>query len=168
MPVKKIEITAPVGSWESLMTAINAGAESVYFGIGKLNMRARSSINFTLKDLVMITRICKKNSVRTYLTMNTVIYDEEIREMKKIVDSAKKNGIDAIIASDHSVIQYARSVGMTVHMSTQTNITKLEAVKLWAPYADVIVMARELSLKQVASLTWKIKSEKMIGPSGEL
>ena len=166
--LKTIEITAPVGSWESLMAAIDAGAKSVYFGIGKLNMRARSSINFTLKDLVKISRICRKNEVKTYLTLNTVIYDDEIRKMKKIVDSAKKNNIDAIIASDHAVIQYARSAGMTVHMSTQTNISNLEAVKYWSQFADVMVTARELSLKQVASIVNGIKKEKITGPSGNL
>jgi putative protease len=165
---RKIEITAPVGSWESLMTAIQSGAKSVYFGIGKLNMRARSSINFTVNDLKKIAAICKENGVKTYLTLNTVIFDGEMKEMKKIVDAAKKNGIDAIIASDHSVIQYARSIGVTIHMSTQTNITNLEAVKFWAPYADVMVTARELSLKQVASITKGIKKEKITGPSGEL
>ncbi len=166
--MKPIEITAPVGSWESLMAAIDAGARSVYFGIGKLNMRSRSSINFTLKDLVKITRICRKNEVKTYLTLNTVIFDDEVREMKKIVDSAKKNGIDAIIASDHAVIQYARKAGMPVHMSTQTNITNLESVKYWSQFADVMVTARELSLKQVAAIIRGIKKEKITGPSGEL
>lgn len=168
MAKRNIEITAPVGSWESLMTAIDSGAKSVYFGIGKLNMRARSSINFTISDLKKIATICKKNGVKTYLTVNTVIYDDEMREMKKIVEAAKKNGIDAIIASDHAVIQFARSIGMIIHMSTQTNITNLEAVKFWAPYADVMVTARELSLKQVADITKGIKREKITGPSGEL
>jgi len=164
----KTEITAPIGSWESLSTAIQAGADSVYFGIGNLNMRARSSINFSLRDLVKISRICSKNSVKTYLTLNTVIYDEELKEMQKIVDSAKKNGISAIIASDQSVIQYAVSIGMPVHMSTQTNITNLSAIKYYAQFADVMVTARELELKQVASLTKAIKREKIIGPSGQL
>jgi U32 family peptidase len=166
--LKKIEITAPVGTWESLMTAIQAGADSVYFGIGKLNMRARSSINFTLKDLVKIRRICRKYNVRTYLTLNTVIYDEEVKEMKRVVDSAWKNGIDAIIASDQAVIQYATSVGMPVHMSTQTNISNLQAVKYWARFADVMVTARELNLGQVKFITSAIKKEKVKGPSGKL
>ena len=108
------------------MAAIEAGADSVYFGVGVLNMRARSSVNFSLRDLVKITRICRKHNIKTYLTMNTVIFDKEVKEMKRMVDSAKKNGVTAIIASDHAVIQYARSVGMPVHMSTQTNITNLE------------------------------------------
>ncbi|MGA3013798.1 MAG: peptidase U32 family protein [Bacteroidales bacterium] len=164
----KTEITAPIGSWESLSAAIQAGADSVYFGIGSLNMRARSSINFSLRDLVKISRICSKNNVRTYLTLNTVIYNQELKEMRKIVDSAKKNGISAIIASDQSVIQYAVSVGMPVHMSTQTNISNLSAIKYYAQFADVMVTARELELKQVASLTKAIKREKIAGPSGQL
>jgi U32 family peptidase len=161
-----IEITAPVGSWESLIAAIQAGADSVYFGIGILNMRARSSINFTLRDLVRISKICRKHNVRAYLTLNTVIYDTEMKEMRKIVDSAKKNGISAIIASDQSVIQYAVSVGMPVHMSTQTNISNISAVRFFAQFADVIVTARELSLKQVASITKSIRNENITGPSG--
>ncbi|NQV01926.1 MAG: U32 family peptidase [Bacteroidia bacterium] len=166
--MKTPEITAPVGSWESLTAAIQAGTDSVYFGVGVLNMRARSSINFTLRDLIRITRICRKHEVKTYLTVNTVIYDSEIREMKRIVDSARKNGIDAIIASDQAVIQYARLVGMPVHMSTQTNITNLEAVKFWAQFADVMVTARELSLDQVAAISRSIKRQKITGPSGNL
>ncbi len=166
--MQKIEITAPVGSWESLMAAIQAGANSIYFGVGVLNMRARSSINFTLRDLVRITRICRKHNMNTYLTMNTVIFDQEVREMKRTIDSAKKNGVTAIIASDHAVIQYARSVDMPVHMSTQTNITNLEALKYWSQVADVMVMARELNLEQVAAITRAIKRRKITGPSGNL
>jgi putative protease len=166
--IQNIELTAPVGTWESLNAAIQAGANSVYFGVGVLNMRARSSVNFTLHDLVKITRICRKHQVKTYLTMNTVIFDHEVKLMKKMVDSAKKNGIDAIIASDQAVIHYARQIGMTVHMSTQTNITNLEAVKYWAQVADVMVTARELSLVQVASITRAIKRQKITGPSGKL
>ncbi|MCX6244596.1 MAG: U32 family peptidase [Bacteroidetes bacterium] len=163
-----IEITAPVGSWESLVAAIQAGASSVYFGIGVLNMRARSSINFTLRDLVRISKICRKHNVQSYLTLNTVIYDSEMKEMRKIVDSARKNGISAIIASDQSVIQYASFVGMPVHMSTQTNISNLAAVRYYAQFADVMVTARELSLKQVSAITKSIKKENIKGPSGEL
>lgn len=163
-----MEITAPVGTWESLNTAIKAGADSVYFGVGVLNMRARSSVNFTLRDLVKIASICRKNGVRTYLTMNTVIYDHELTLMKRTIHSALKNGIDAIIASDQAVIQYARQIGMTVHMSTQTNITNLEAVKYWSQFADVMVTARELSLDQVATITRAIKRQKITGPSGAL
>jgi putative protease len=166
--LKKIEITAPVGTWESLMAAVQAGADSVYFGIGKLNMRARSSINFTLHDMVKITRICRKNNIRAYLTLNTVIYDEEVQEMKQIVNSAKKNGIDAIIASDQAVIQYARDIGMPVHMSTQTNISNFESVRYWSRYADVMVTARELNMEQVMSIASAIEKKKIKGPSGEL
>lgn len=166
--MQKIEITAPVGSWESLMAALHAGADSVYFGVGVLNMRARSSINFTLRDLVKITRICRKQSVNTYLTLNTVIFDQEVKEMKRTIDSAKKNGVSAIIASDQAVISYARSVGMPVHMSTQANITNLEAVKYWSQVSDVMVLARELNLDQVASITRAIKRQKITGPSGKL
>ncbi|MCX6246297.1 MAG: U32 family peptidase [Bacteroidetes bacterium] len=166
-PLSKIEITAPVGSWESLTAAIQAGADSVYFGIGILNMRARSSINFTLRDLVKISRVCRKNNVQTYLTLNTVIYDTELKEMRKIVDSAKKNGITALIASDQAVIQYAVSVGMPVHMSTQTNITNLAAVRYYSQFADVMVTARELALKQVSAITRAIRQENITGPSGK-
>jgi len=164
---RNIEITAPVGTWESLHAAIQAGARSIYFGVGVLNMRARSSINFSLRDLVKISRICRKQGVRTFLTLNTVIYDSEMKEMKKIVDSALKNGIDAIIASDQSVIQYARSAGMEVHMSTQTNISNFEAVKYWSRFSDVMVTARELSLDQVSAISRSISRHKIKGPSGK-
>jgi len=150
------------------MAAIQAGANSIYFGVGVLNMRARSSINFTLHDLVKITRICRKHNMNTYLTMNTVIFDQEVKEMKRTIDSAKKNGVTAIIASDHAVIQYARSIDMPVHMSTQTNITNLEAVKYWSQVAEVMVMARELNLEQVVAITRAIKRQKITGPSGKL
>lgn len=166
--LEPVEITAPVGSFESLMAAIQAGARSVYFGIGEMNMRARSSINFTLRDLVRISKICRKNNVRTYLTLNTVIYDREMKEMKRIEDSAKKNRIDAVIASDQAVIQYARAAGMPVHMSTQVNISNLAAVRYWSQYADVMVLARELSLEQVASIARAIKRNRIKGPSGNL
>jgi putative protease len=166
--MKKVEITAPVGSWESLTAAVHAGADSVYFGIGRLNMRARSSVNFTLRDMVKISRICKKHGLSSYLTLNTVIFDSEMGEMKNIVDSAKRNGITAVIASDQSVIQYAASVGIPVHMSTQTNITNMAAVRYWSQFADVMVTARELSLGQVSAITKQIRKEKVKGPSGNL
>lgn len=158
---------SPVGSMESLMAAIQGGAGAVYFGIGKLNMRSRSSKNFTIEDLKEITDICKKNSVRSYITLNTVIYDEEMEDMKQVVDAAKANGVSAIIASDLSVIAYARSVGMEIHMSTQTNITNLEAVKFYAQFADVMVTARELSLDKVKVITDAIEKENICGPGGE-
>jgi len=162
----KVEITAPVGSWESLRAAIQAGADSVYFGIGILNMRARSSVNFNLRNLVKIAGICRKNNVLSYLTLNTVIYDGEMKEMRRIIDSARKNGITAIIASDQAVIQYAVSVGMPVHMSTQTNISNLAAVNYYSQFADVMVTARELTLSQISAIIKAIKREKITGPSG--
>lgn len=164
---EQIEIMSPVGSMESLMAAIQGGAGSVYFGIGKLNMRSRSSKNFTIDDLKEITAICAKHGVRSYVTINTIIYDEEVEEMKQLVDAVKANGVSAIIASDQSVISYARSAGVEVHMSTQTNITNLEAVKFYSHFADVMVTARELSLDQVKAITNGIKKENITGPGGE-
>ena len=163
-----IEIMAPVGSYESLMAAVQAGADSVYFGIGNLNMRARSSINFTIEDMQQIVSICKEHNIKTYLTVNTIIYDGEIDEMKNLLDKAKANNITAIIASDLSVIQYARQIGIEVHISTQCNITNIEAVKFFARYADVMVLARELNLHQVAAIVQKIQEENIYGPSGNL
>jgi U32 family peptidase len=168
MTAKNIEIMAPAGSYESLMAAIQGGANSVYFGVGKLNMRSRSSQNFTLDDLEKISAICHDNGLKSYITLNTIIYDRELTEMKHIVNAAKRNRISAIIASDLSVIQYARSQGVEVHMSTQTNITNIEAVKFWANFADVMVTARELTLKDVGKITKAIKDENITGPSGEL
>jgi len=168
MTAKDIEIMAPVGSYESLMGAIQGGANSVYFGIGKLNMRSRSSKNFTIQDLEKISGICRENNIRSYITLNTIVYDSELDEMKEIVKAAKANNISAIIASDQSVIQYARTVGVEVHMSTQTNITNIEAVKFWANFADVMVTARELSIQQVAEITAQIEKEQVKGPSGNL
>lgn len=168
MNAAQVEIMAPVGSYESLSAALQAGTDSVYFGVEQLNMRSKSSNNFTLDDLANIASICKKENVRTYITLNTVIYDEELMLMKSIVDAAKLNGISAIIASDQSVIQYSKSVGMEIHMSTQTNITNIEAVKYYAQYADVMVTARELNLKQVKAITEAISKQNICGPSGNL
>lgn len=165
---KDIEIMAPVGSYESLTAAIQGGANSVYFGIGNLNMRSKSSKNFTLDDLVKISNICKEHDVRTYITLNTVIYDSELETMREIVDSAKQNNITAIIASDQSVIQYAYSAGMEIHMSTQTNITNIEAVKYYSQFADVMVTARELEIKQVKAITTAISEQNIRGPSGKI
>lgn len=158
---------SPVGSMESLMAAIQAGAGSVYFGIGKLNMRSRSSKNFTLDDLHEITRICDEHGVRSYITVNTVIYDDEIAEMKQLIDAAGECGVSAIIASDQSVMAYAREKGVEVHMSTQANITNLEAVKFYAHFADVMVTARELSLDQVKAITDGIEKHNITGPGGQ-
>ncbi|MCD4772128.1 MAG: U32 family peptidase [Bacteroidales bacterium] len=168
MSANQIEIMSPVGSYESLMAAIQGGAGSVYFGIEQLNMRAKSSNNFTLDDLVKISNICKANNVKSYITLNIVIYDDELPLMRSIVDAAKENNITAIIASDQAVIQYAASVGMEVHMSTQTNITNIEAVKYYSQFADVMITARELNLKQVAAITTAIEKQQIKGPSGEL
>lgn len=163
-----IEIMSPVGSYESLMAAIQGGADSVYFGVGKLNMRSRSSQNFSLDDLDKIVEIAGKHNIKTYLTLNTIIYDDEMEEMEATVDRAKQAGISAIIASDLSVIEYARSKNVEVHMSTQTNITNLQAVKFFSRYADVMVTARELSLAQVADIVKGIEKNQIKGPSGNL
>lgn len=165
---RQIEIMAPVGSFEALSAAIQAGANAVYFGIGDLNMRSRSSINFTEQDLHTISQTCKANNVKTYLTINTIIYDDELPKMKHLVDLAKENGITAIIASDLSVIQYAKQKSVEVHISTQCNITNIEAVRFFAQYADVMVTARELSLKQVKKIITEIKEQNICGPSGDL
>ena len=167
MTAKDIEIMAPVGSYESLTAAIQGGADAVYFGIGHLNMRSRSSKNFTLEDLKNISGICKEHVIRSYITLNTVIYDEEMSLMSNIVDAAIEHGISAIIASDVSVLQYASQSGMEVHMSTQTNITNIRAVKFYAQFADVMVTARELSLEQVKEITGAIQKEEIKGPSGK-
>lgn len=165
--MKQIEIMSPVGSRESLMAALQAGAGSVYFGVGKLNMRSRSTQNFGLDDLDEIAALCNEKGVRTYLTLNSVIFDEEIAEMRQLVERAKKAGISAVIASDLAVIQYVHSLGMPVHMSTQTNITNTEAVRFWSRYADVMVTARELNLDQVKVITQNIEQQQIKGPSGE-
>lgn len=166
--MKQIEIMSPAGSYESLMAAIQAGAGSVYFGIGKLNMRAKSSQNFTLDDLSEIASICRNNGVKSYVTLNTVVFDSELEEMRQLVDAIRQHKITAVIASDQAVIQYAREAGVEVHMSTQTNITNIAAVRYYARYADVMVTARELSLDQVAAITHAIKEQEIRGPSGEL
>lgn len=162
-----IEIMSPAGSYESLMAAIQGGADSVYFGVGTLNMRARSSMNFTLEDLAQIAATCREHKVRSYLTVNTVIYDEETAYMQSVVDAAKENGISAIIASDIAVMEYARSKGVEIHISTQCNITNMQAVRFYSQYADVMVLARELSLEQITAITKKIEEDNITGPSGK-
>lgn len=159
---------APVGSWESLAAAIQAKADSIYFGIEQLNMRARSSNNFTIEDLHEIVRICKENKMRSYLTINTVIYDHELELMRKIVDAAAAAGITAIIAADVAVMEYAVACGVEVHLSTQLNISNIESLRFYARFADVVVLARELNLKQVHSIYTQIVNEKLCGPKGEL
>jgi len=163
-----IELMAPVGSYESLMAAIQGGANSIYFGIEQLNMRARSSNNFTKDDLREIVKICKENEVKTYLTVNTVLYDNEMNLMHEVIDSAKENGVTAIIAADISAILYARSIDVEVHISTQCNITNIESVKFYSQFADVVVLARELNLDQVANIYHQIVKQDIRGPKGEL
>lgn len=157
---------APVGSYESLSAALQGGADSVYFGVEGLNMRARSSANFTLDDLEKIVRLCNKKKVKTYLTVNTIIYNTELQKMHEIIDRAKKAGISAVIASDIAAILYARSVGVEVHISTQCNITNYEAVRFYAQYADVVVLAREMDMNQVAEIHRRIEAENLKGPHG--
>lgn len=161
------EIMAPAGSYESLMAAIQGGADSVYFGVGKLNMRSRSSQNFSLEDLERITGICKQHGIKSYLTLNTIIYDEELPVMQQVVDRAKEAGITAVIVSDVSVIEYARSRDVKIHMSTQCNITNLEEVRFYSRYASVMVLARELSLEQVHQIAQGIDREDIRDPYGE-
>lgn len=159
---------APVGSYESLAAAIQAGADAVYFGVGKLNMRSASAANFTLDDLARIVATAHAAGVRTYLTVNTVIYEDEIAAAHEVIDRAKSEGIDAIIASDMAVILYARRAGVEVHISTQCNISNSEAVKFYAQWADTVVLARELSLEQVAGIRDRIVADDIRGPRGEL
>ncbi len=164
----QIEIMSPAGSFESLMAAIQGGADSVYFGIEQLNMRAKSANNFTFEDLDIIAKTCNESDVRSYLTLNTIIYDHDLSLMKRIVNRAKEAGITAVIASDQAVINYAASIGFEVHISTQTNVTNLETIKFFAHFADVMVLARELSLKQVKDITDGIVKDDVRGPSGNL
>ncbi len=165
---KNIEIMAPAGSWESLASAINAGANSIYFGIEKLNMRSKSSSNFTTDDLRKIVAICKENNVNSYLTVNTIIYDNDITLMREIIDTAKEVGVSAIIASDVSAMMYASSIGVEVHLSVQTNITNVDALKFYAQFADVVVLARELNMEQVAEIHKAIVNEQIKGKNGGL
>lgn len=163
-----VEVLAPVGSYESLMAAVHAGADAVYFGVGQLNMRSRSAANFDLDDLSKIVGIARGNSVKTYLTVNTVIYDDEIGEMRSVIDRAKKEGVDAVIVSDQAAILYARSVGMPVHISTQLNVSNFQTLKFYSQWADVVVLAREVNLDQVRSIYEAIVREDVRGPGGEL
>jgi U32 family peptidase len=168
MDRKEIEIMAPAGSYESLMAAVQGGADSVYFGVEQLNMRAASSNNFTLKDLKNIALICRENGLKSYLTVNVIVYDNEIQQMKEIVEAAAKSQISAIIASDQSVINHAFSSGIEVHLSTQLNITNVEAIRFYSQWADVAVLARELNLDQVRYIYDAIRQNNIIGPHGEL
>ena len=166
--MNKYEIMAPVGSRESLSAALKAGAGSVYFGIGKLNMRSHSANHFTIDDLKEIAQICHEHDVKSYLTVNTVIYGEDINTMHEIVDAAVEARISAIIACDIAVMLYCRQRGMEVHLSTQLNISNIEALKFYAQFADVVVLARELNLDQVAEIHRQIEEQHVCGPSGEL
>ena len=168
MKREEIEIMAPVGSYESLMAAIQAGAGSVYFGVEQLNMRARSSNNFTIEDLKKISEIAHSKGVKTYLTVNVVVFDNELDQLHLIIDAAKEAGISAIIASDVSAILYARQVGVEVHISTQVNITNIEAVRFYAQYADVVVLAREMNIGRVWEISKQIQEQNITGPSGRL
>ncbi len=163
-----IEIMAPVGSYEALAAAIQAGADSVYFGVGKLNMRSASAANFTLDDLARIVRIAHDAGVKTYLTVNTVVYEDEIRTVHEVIDRARREGVDAIIATDMAAILYARRIGQEVHISTQSNISNSEAVRFFAQWADTVVLARELTLEQVAAIHREIVENDIRGPRGEL
>ncbi|TXH23145.1 MAG: U32 family peptidase [Chitinophagaceae bacterium] len=165
---RSIEIMAPAGGFDSLMAAIQGGANSVYFGVDQLNMRARATMNFTLEDIPEVARICKEHGLRSYITLNTIVYDHDLTIIKTVVNAAKESGITAIIAADQAVIAYARSVNMEVHISTQVNVTNIETVKFYALFADTIVLARELSLVQVKKITDAIKAEQIKGPSGRL
>ncbi|HAQ19095.1 MAG TPA: collagenase-like protease [Prolixibacteraceae bacterium] len=164
----EVEIMAPVGSYESLMAAIQAGAGSVYFGVEHLNMRARSSNNFTIEDLKKITGIAHSKGVKTYLTVNVVVFDTELDQLHSIIDAAKEAGISAIIASDISVIMYARQVDVEVHISTQVNITNIEAVRFYAQFADVVVLAREMNIGRIWEISKQIREQHICGPYGEL
>lgn len=165
--IKDFEIMAPVGSRESLAAAIQAGADSIYFGIENLNMRARSANTFTIDDLKEIARTCDEHGMKSYLTVNTIIYDNDLALMRTIIDAAKEAGISAVIAADVAVMTYARSIGQEIHLSTQLNISNVEALRFYAQFADVVVLARELNLDQVAEIYRAIREENICGPSGE-
>lgn len=170
MRLKKddIEIMAPVGSWESLVAAAQGGANSIYFGVEQLNMRSKSTLNFTIQDLPEIVNRCKSLGMKSYLTVNTIIYDHDLNMMRRIVDAAKESGVSAIIASDMAVINYAYDQGVEIHASTQLNVSNTEALKFFSRFCDVIVTARELSLTQVKEINRQIALQNICGPKGEL
>lgn len=163
-----IELMAPAGDFESLQAAIDNGADSIYFGVEQLNMRARSTVNFTITDLPEIARRCGEKNIRTYLTLNTIIYDHDLSVVKTLLNKAKEANITAVIASDQAVIASARSIGLEVHISTQLNVTNIETVKFYSLFADTMVLSRELSLRQVKKITEQIEKEQIKGPSGNL
>lgn len=165
---RSIEVLAPAGSFEALTAAIQGGADAVYFGIEQLNMRARAANNFTTDDLETIVKQCNQAQVKAYLTLNTVLYDHDMQLMRRIMDRAKKCGVHGVIVSDHAAMAYGKSIGLPLHISTQSNISNIETVEFFAAFADVMVLARELNLKQVAEITREIKRRKITGPSGQL
>jgi putative protease len=164
----RIELMAPAGDFDSLQAALDNGADSVYFGVEQLNMRARATVNFVLDDLPEIARRCNAKNVRTYLTLNTIVYDHDLSIVKTLLQQAKEAGITAVIASDQAVIASARAIGLEVHISTQLNVTNIETVKFYSLFADTIVLSRELSLRQVKKITEAIEKEQVKGPSGNL
>ena len=166
--MQKIELMAPAGNFESLQAALDNGADSIYFGVEQLNMRARASINFTLDDLEEIEKRCSEKGVRSYLTLNTIVYDHDLSIVKTLIKRAKEANITAVIAMDQAVIASAREVGMEVHISTQINVTNIDTVKFYAMFADTIVLSRELSLRQVKKITEQIEKEQIKGPAGRL
>lgn len=168
MEKRKIELMAPAGNFESLTAALNAGADSVYFGVEQLNMRARATMNFTLDDLPEISKRCSEFNAKSYLTLNTIIYDHDLSLIKRIINLAVEANITAIIAADQAVIMYAKEVGMEVHISTQVNVTNIETIKFYSGFADVMVLARELSLSQMKSICEAIEKEDVRGPNGNL
>lgn len=166
--MNNIEVMAPAGSWESMRAGLQAGANSVYFGIEQLNMRARQSNNFTADDLPEIAKLCQEYNAKSYITLNTIIYDHDVSLMRRIIDQAKESSISAVIASDLAVMNYARKKGVEIHISTQANVTNIETVEFFADYADVIVTSRELTLQQVKLITKEIERRQITGPSGNL
>ena len=165
--IEDYEVMAPVGSRECLTAAIQAGADSIYFGIEKLNMRAHSASTFTIDDLKEIAAICSQHGVKSYLTVNTIIYDDDIALMRDIIDAAHEAGISAVIASDVAVMTYANSIGQEVHLSTQLNISNIEAMRFYAQFADVAVLARELNMDQVKHIHTMATEQGICGPSGQ-
>ena len=167
MKRSEIEIMAPAGNFECLQAAIQGGANSVYFGVGSLNMRSHSANNFSIDDLPQVCALCRENGLKSYLTLNIVLYDGELEETRRTLEAAKKAGIDAIIASDMAAISYARQLGLEVHISTQLNVSNVEALRFYAQFADVVVLARELNLTQVKAISEAIEKENICGPSGQ-
>lgn len=163
-----VQLLSPAGSFESLSAALANGADAVYFGVGKLNMRSRATVNFTVEDLPLIAEMCHEKHVKAWMTLNTVLFDDELEEVRHLCKAASEASIDAVIAADTAVLQIAREEGLSVHLSVQANITNIEAVKFYARYADVMVLARELKLSQIEAICQKIREENIIGPSGEL